>query len=96
MVEYAKRKMFVNVSQRSQFYGPLNLTQKISSVWRKLHTMTGYEGSDCSMPICVQGFYDPTCVGIDASQGGQAVIGVQLRKLHGPRLLHLCRGLGGI
>ena len=27
--------------------------------------------ADCSMPICVQGFYDPTCVGIDASQGGQ-------------------------
>ena len=34
-------------------------------------SMTGYGGSDCSMPICVQGYYDPTCVGIDASQGGQ-------------------------
>ena len=26
--------------------------------------LTGYGGKDCSMPICVQGFFDPKCIGI--------------------------------
>ena len=32
--------------------------------------LTGYTGSDCSIPICVQGFYDPTCEG-DLAIGGE-------------------------
>ena len=31
--------------------------------------LTGYGGSDCSMPICAQGFFDPECLGVAA--GGQ-------------------------
>lgn len=32
---------------------------------------TGYEGSDCSMPICTQGYYDPTCNDSKYAPGGQ-------------------------
>jgi hypothetical protein len=31
--------------------------------------MTGYMGTDCSIPICVQGWYDPTC--LDVAPGGE-------------------------
>ena len=31
--------------------------------------VTGWTGSDCSTPICVQGFYDPTCKDPDAIGG---------------------------
>ena len=33
--------------------------------------MTGWGGSDCSMPICVQGYYDPECTDNLFSIGGQ-------------------------
>ena len=31
--------------------------------------LTGFNGSDCSIPVCVQGFFDPTCRGI--TPGGE-------------------------
>ena len=31
--------------------------------------VTGWTGSDCSTPICVQGFYDPSCKGPDVIGG---------------------------
>lgn len=31
--------------------------------------MTGWTGTDCSIPICVQGFYDPLCKGSHAMGG---------------------------
>lgn len=32
--------------------------------------LTGYTGSDCSMPTCVQGYFDPTC-NIEEAPGGE-------------------------
>ena len=32
---------------------------------------TGWTGSDCSMPICVQGFYDPFCTDLPEAPGGE-------------------------
>ena len=32
--------------------------------------LTGYTGSDCSIPVCIQGYYDPTCEG-DLAIGGE-------------------------
>ncbi|KAJ1436904.1 hypothetical protein B484DRAFT_416698 [Ochromonadaceae sp. CCMP2298] len=32
---------------------------------------TGWTGSDCSMPICVQGFYDPFCGDLPQAPGGE-------------------------
>merc|ERR1711988_1546546 len=33
--------------------------------------LTGYTGADCSMPICVQGFYDPYCTDLPEAKGGE-------------------------
>lgn len=33
--------------------------------------LTGYTGADCSMPICVQGFYDPYCTNLPEAPGGE-------------------------
>jgi len=35
------------------------------------HGLTGYTGSDCSMPLCVQGFYDPHCTNVKYAAGGE-------------------------
>ena len=32
--------------------------------------LTGYGGKDCSMPMCAQGFFDPTCTGVAAGGEG--------------------------
>jgi len=39
--------------------------QQVSVLW-KVHSdaargLTGWTGTDCSMPMCMQGYYDPTC-----------------------------------
>ncbi len=49
--------------------------QKDSDLWLK-HSdadrgITGWRGSDCSMPICVQGYYDPECEDNPFAVGGQ-------------------------
>jgi len=40
-------------------------TQTASKLWEDYGVeeggLTGYTGTDCSMPICVQGFFDPLC-----------------------------------
>ena len=33
--------------------------------------LTGYTGADCSMPMCVQGFYDPYCTNLPEAPGGE-------------------------
>merc|ERR1711998_78487 len=33
--------------------------------------LTGYAGADCSMPMCVQGFYDPYCTNLPEAPGGE-------------------------
>jgi len=33
--------------------------------------ITGWMGADCSMPMCVQGFYDPFCTDLDQAPGGE-------------------------
>jgi hypothetical protein len=33
--------------------------------------MTGWTGTDCSMPICVQGFFDPFCTDLPQAPGGE-------------------------
>ena len=48
--------------------------QTVSVLW-KIHEraqrgLTGWSGTDCSMPMCVQGYYDPFCV-IDNAPGGE-------------------------
>ena len=48
--------------------------QEPSVLW-KVHKkakrgLTGWTGTDCSMPVCVQGYYDPFCSD-DASPGGE-------------------------
>ena len=47
--------------------------QTVSVLW-KIHKgaqrgMTGWTGTDCSMPVCVQGFYDPFCSNENAPGG---------------------------
>lgn len=32
---------------------------------------TGWTGTDCSMPVCVQGFYDPFCADLPQAPGGE-------------------------
>jgi hypothetical protein len=32
---------------------------------------TGWTGSDCSMPMCTQGFYDPFCADLPQAPGGK-------------------------
>uniref|UniRef100_A0A7S2SRM0 EGF-like domain-containing protein n=1 Tax=Rhizochromulina marina TaxID=1034831 RepID=A0A7S2SRM0_9STRA len=32
---------------------------------------TGFAGSDCSMPMCTQGFYDPFCTDLPEAPGGE-------------------------
>jgi len=48
--------------------------QTVSVLWMKhkgaQRGLTGWSGTDCSMPVCVQGYYDPFCF-IDASPGGE-------------------------
>ena len=31
---------------------------------------TGYTGTDCSIPMCVQGYFDPFCTGVGPSSSG--------------------------
>ena len=38
-------------------------------VWQNPNFKTGWEGSDCSIPKCVQGYFDPTCEGV--ATGGE-------------------------
>jgi hypothetical protein len=33
--------------------------------------VTGWTGTDCSMPICVQGFFDPFCTDLEQAPGGE-------------------------
>jgi hypothetical protein len=33
--------------------------------------LTGWTGSDCSMPMCAQGYYDPFCTDLPQAPGGQ-------------------------
>ena len=33
--------------------------------------ITGWTGSDCTMPMCVQGFYDPFCTDLPQAPGGE-------------------------
>ena len=33
--------------------------------------MTGWTGTDCTMPICMQGFFDPFCTDLPAAPGGE-------------------------
>ncbi|CAM9450628.1 unnamed protein product [Ascophyllum nodosum] len=33
--------------------------------------LTGWTGTDCSMPICVQGFFDPFCTDLPQAPGGE-------------------------
>lgn len=47
---------------------------QIESLLWKVHDdvergLTGWTGSDCSMPMCIQGFYDPECNATDFSPG---------------------------
>ncbi|GMI09425.1 hypothetical protein TrVE_jg8809 [Triparma verrucosa] len=47
--------------------------QTVSVLW-KIHKgtkrgMTGWTGTDCSMPVCVQGYYDPFCMDPNAPGG---------------------------
>jgi hypothetical protein len=35
------------------------------------HGITGWTGTDCSMPMCVQGFYDPFCTDLAQAPGGE-------------------------
>ena len=48
--------------------------QAVSVLWKKHEEagrgMTGWTGTDCSMPVCVQGYYDPFCK-IGAAPGGE-------------------------
>ena len=32
---------------------------------------TGWSGSDCTMPMCIQGFYDPFCTDLPEAPGGE-------------------------
>jgi hypothetical protein len=36
-----------------------------------LRGMTGWMGTDCSTPICSQGYYDPFCTDVEQSPGGE-------------------------
>ena len=33
--------------------------------------ITGWTGSDCTMPMCIQGFYDPFCTDLPEAPGGE-------------------------
>jgi hypothetical protein len=33
--------------------------------------LTGWTGTDCSMPICIQGYYDPFCTDLPQAPGGE-------------------------
>eukprot|EP01041_Mallomonas_annulata_P002580 gene2580-5042_t len=49
---------------------------KVQSVLALVHKdasrgMTGWTGSDCSMPICVQGYFDPFCTDLPQAPGGE-------------------------
>jgi hypothetical protein len=49
---------------------------QIDSVLWRVHPeaargLTGWTGTDCSMPICVQGYFDPFCTDLDEAPGGQ-------------------------
>jgi hypothetical protein len=49
--------------------------QTESVLWEKHEEanrgMTGWTGTDCTMPICMQGFYDPFCTDLPAAPGGE-------------------------
>ena len=50
-------------------------TQQVSVLWQ-VHNeaergLTGWTGTDCSMPMCVQGYFDPDCVEINAAPGNE-------------------------
>jgi hypothetical protein len=38
-------------------------------LWENPNFLTGYNGSDCSIPMCVQGWFDPNCDGV--APGGE-------------------------
>jgi len=48
--------------------------QTVSVLWKKYEEaqrgLTGWTGTDCSMPVCMQGYYDPFCK-MDAAPGGE-------------------------
>ena len=52
-----------------------NCVQVDSKIWM-VHPetnrgVTGWSGSDCTMPMCVQGFYDPYCTDLPQAPGGE-------------------------
>ena len=50
-----------------------NCMSTISVLWtvqtKSKKALTGWTGTDCSIPICVQGYYDPHCKGLSAMGG---------------------------
>lgn len=52
-----------------------NCVQTGSALWavhpESNRGITGWAGSDCTMPICVQGYYDPYCTDLPQAPGGE-------------------------
>lgn len=44
--------------------------------------VTGWTGTDCSMPMCAQGFFDPFCTDLPQAPGGE--VGRNLRDMSTP------------
>ena len=44
--------------------------QQVSILSKVERGLTGWTGTDCSMPICIQGFFDPTC-NVSAAPGNE-------------------------
>uniref|UniRef100_A0A7S2AR06 EGF-like domain-containing protein n=1 Tax=Octactis speculum TaxID=3111310 RepID=A0A7S2AR06_9STRA len=49
--------------------------QTLSVLWRAYpespRGITGWTGTDCSLPMCIQGFFDPFCTDLDQAPGGE-------------------------
>ena len=54
-----------------KLYSYLTLRQVYEGATRDL---TGWTGTDCSMPICVQGFFDPFCTDLPQAPGGEVYL----------------------
>lgn len=58
--------------EQSPLLWPSSLPHALDKVHEEANRdLTGWTGTDCSMPMCVQGFFDPFCTNLPQAPGGE-------------------------
>lgn len=88
--------------EQSPSLWPSSLPHALSQVHEEANRdLTGWTGTDCSMPMCVQGFFDPFCTDLPQAPGGEVneLWNYALSSVSGPhenpavhKFLHVSRG----